>query len=915
MRFKLICLLILTDLVRADDLDDGIFDAAIYDQRPILALARCPEHSLVRDSEQDVATRQLNGVNQFAINFQYASERARDRFLRALHNAHQRPASISRHSEVRVSSFMASAYDNYDEQALKHGIIATMILAAPILRERWEEIKPSIVLHLSRPDKVKIQFAGGTTSCTNQVLVSWNSKRAQVQFSELYNDLDAILSLQLRANKYKRLADYVLAKTIDKVQGIRGVVGGRFDEELAEEFIAHIMSTCSSGSITSFWGSACDIRGFASRFLGDLIESKSSKEYKVMQEAEEELSELIRKYSYRSIEPYEERYVQVKRFLSPEMQTKMEESLILARKGITAYYIKYWDRLLGFPLSRRVIFPATMRTASPGMSHEEEQALEEYNRKFEIANRCISPEMRPDDIRVIEECRCIIEAENRIMVMEHFMTHQDFDKFDEDLKIALTSVIFDSYFSSRMSDDGSSHRKIYYFYGPPSTGKTYAAERLVKFMGLPYHTACLASVGDFSNAKSTGTPYGNLSASFGWLFSPFIANLDDPERSATNCFLILNDCDRFFVDSENFRHCMTLLLRLLDPETTTVHSDYFGADIDVSRLNIIITGNRGIPRTEDFKALYSRLRLIKFDGFSGPNRESIMSDEYDSLLSKGYPVVNKDYILADLLKWTDCDIRELKVALKELLSNYSVSSVYFEKALSYFQQYDDSNPVLTLHTIVGQLRNSSRLYNIYADVMLLKIYSGTAVVLHDRSYNFPQEVVYGCCDEARDEHRSQPTEHVVKAEIDRIVKKVITKLYSTNFLIDEQASEHLLDLVTEEKRLLPQRQLSIADIDNCPFNCTLIINRAFVEELTKFIRDYAGLSSDKKLKRFIARNYLNEAVRVICKRNLSINDRFRTMILTEVSNRDDCIPALIGVFKGLQTPTLTLRGEENEEML
>lgn len=169
-----------------------------------------------------------------------------------------------------------------------------------------------------------------------------------------------------------------------------------------------------------------------------------------------------------------------------------------------------------------------------------------------------------------------------------------------------------------------------YFWGAPGVGKTRAAHLIGKVLDLPCE---VISLGNASVADLVGdydTP--------GLLLEALTKSAQEGKPNPKNMLLLIDDADRVLLNAAEYG-LVSFILTLLEPETKSFYSPFLRANVDISRLGIILAGNAEI--TEDI-ALKNRLEIIYFDGHTTEYKKAVVLQELlESLLD-----IHKDATLA-----------------------------------------------------------------------------------------------------------------------------------------------------------------------------------------------------------------------------------------------------------------------------
>lgn len=164
-----------------------------------------------------------------------------------------------------------------------------------------------------------------------------------------------------------------------------------------------------------------------------------------------------------------------------------------------------------------------------------------------------------------------------------------------------------------------------YFCGEPGTGKTRLAELVAKGLGVPFIRLSLegATISDIIGASNEEEFKQGLLAE-ALSKAKLIGPNGKPGKTLSSAVLFMDEVDRALAESPVL---LPFLLKLLDPETKTYYNPYFGAEIDISHLTIILAGNSSLLD----KALENRLYVINF-GKLDPTRKKAAI--YDSTLKE-----------------------------------------------------------------------------------------------------------------------------------------------------------------------------------------------------------------------------------------------------------------------------------------
>ncbi len=216
------------------------------------------------------------------------------------------------------------------------------------------------------------------------------------------------------------------------------------------------------------------------------------------------------------------------------------------------------------------------------------------------------------------------------------------------------------------------HRRFFYFYGDPGTGKSTAAKDIAVFLGLPFHETNIRTGDDISQSALEGTDWIMPNASLGHFGNAFTASslksratkticcrlkvlseygvppnfsLDVPEdvleHTYQNPILIINDFDRLLLDPQTATQTLSFFLDYLDPQKDTFFNNYFNLKLPLENLFIVVTGNsKDFLQDPRYAALLDRITPIEFPYLEESVREKI--------LEKNLSSVTQNYELEDI---------------------------------------------------------------------------------------------------------------------------------------------------------------------------------------------------------------------------------------------------------------------------
>lgn len=203
--------------------------------------------------------------------------------------------------------------------------------------------------------------------------------------------------------------------------------------------------------------------------------------------------------------------------------------------------------------------------------------------------------------------------------LKKFNENKHFNQLEKDLKKSIEHMVMQIAIDSITPQNSSIPlRKTWCFVGSPSTGKSTTAKKILEFLELPYYEMTPRSSHDFSMENMEGRDPLFQNAKVGLITKPLITKSKfNEKKSYNNAFLIINDLDKILADAKSQPSTHVALLDFLDPGKSTFFNEFFGADIDISRLNVIITLNNEIGKNDNYEGLRSRIfKQIKFPKFN-----------------------------------------------------------------------------------------------------------------------------------------------------------------------------------------------------------------------------------------------------------------------------------------------------------
>ena len=329
------------------------------------------------------------------------------------------------------------------------------------------------------------------------------------------------------------------------------------------------------------------VAAVGSEFLKEDLKLNKNKKYQrdpqaiinKMAELKEKREELLAGLECEPIAELESAYVIKKRYMTDSgLQTEIERSLIQAR--VADYYFQLNAPTIGYAL---------------GLPFGPKPLLDSKDL-----------------------------SKSKSALIKRFEKDSSFSIYTKNIKGKLLEIVSEVANNSITSTSKSSLRVVEHFLGTGSTGKSTAAKEIARFLGLPYFEKMITSPEteiNMTNISGSSRSFQG-SANLGWLAEALLQRVD--KKSYQNGFLILDD---FPVNTQNGQN---LLLSVTDPEKKTFFNDYFQADLNISRLNIIITSNEDFAsltpekaNNPTFNALRSRFDTITFPEFTETQKRII----------------------------------------------------------------------------------------------------------------------------------------------------------------------------------------------------------------------------------------------------------------------------------------------------
>lgn len=234
------------------------------------------------------------------------------------------------------------------------------------------------------------------------------------------------------------------------------------------------------------------------------------------------------------------------------------------------------------------------------------------------------------------------------------------------LKLIAHKFIVDS---NQPDDRGSNNRGVYYFHGDPGTGKSRSAVELLTLLGLPFFIPPIRDIKDLSCQNLEGQESAPGKNNAGIFVKTLLARNNTDGAPYLNAVLIFDDFDRvlFAQDQKTGTpSALSFLLDYLDPSKKSYFNPYFNAYLDISRLSIIITANKPIPKVKQtltgsveddpYTALRSRVTQVFFPNFLDQALKTILRPIAESLMEKysftpeNYAPMPKDQFIIYLIE-------------------------------------------------------------------------------------------------------------------------------------------------------------------------------------------------------------------------------------------------------------------------
>lgn len=296
-------------------------------------------------------------------------------------------------------------------------------------------------------------------------------------------------------------------------------------------------------------------------------------------------------------------------------------------------------------------------------------------------------------------------------LLDKFYKDKIFKNYSPSTQRELAKIVLAIYHNSLSENTQSKFpvRQVCYFHGDPGCGKTTAAEQIARFFNIPFYKISIRSIADLTIANLEGT----FSKDIGWFGSaliepvpnshtiPSLTGIGLSDKSLTkksikeniiystnyflsllpsmnsykNGFLIINDFDRLLIDPKTQTAACQFCLDFLDTDKKDFRNHFFKLNLDISQLNIIITGNHEIKNDQVFDALRDRLAITKFESISDvvlDVTEDLMNEcaqKYNIVLSEDLKKKMKNHFFA-LQKNKKLSFRQVKSHIEKTILDF-----------------------------------------------------------------------------------------------------------------------------------------------------------------------------------------------------------------------------------------------------
>lgn len=160
-----------------------------------------------------------------------------------------------------------------------------------------------------------------------------------------------------------------------------------------------------------------------------------------------------------------------------------------------------------------------------------------------------------------------------------------------------------------------------YFKGPPGVGKTEAALKLGKVLGLPVIKINLAELRGIGDLKGVKCEFSEDSRC-----TPGLIAYKLLENLYTNAILFFDEADQILnrIQEGQSHELVSFMLELLEGKTQFIDNPYFGIKIDIRHFGIILAGNEWLIN----KALKTRLGEVLFGNYTEDYRIKVGRERF-----------------------------------------------------------------------------------------------------------------------------------------------------------------------------------------------------------------------------------------------------------------------------------------------
>lgn len=254
-------------------------------------------------------------------------------------------------------------------------------------------------------------------------------------------------------------------------------------------------------------------------------------------------------------------------------------------------------------------------------------------------------------------------------------------EYSSEIKDAIWNIL-DSHVANSVVKDPV-RKKVLYFYGKPSTGKTYLANRLAESLGVALIHLKFEDDASTGRGQDASDSMASLSALTKSLLSPELKPYDK------NAIIFIDEADKI-LNSEKGATFKQFLHELLDPDKASIRLGDLKVDLDVSHFLFILAGNDRIKKKDDSgnvladdNSLESRMQLLEFKDFPRDRKIVLAQTLFDNLAKMHLPnctdscmttvdqerdkipdLVDERVILRRILDSVDSMVKRFEVRLK-----------------------------------------------------------------------------------------------------------------------------------------------------------------------------------------------------------------------------------------------------------